>query len=102
RMSLVEAELAKISLNCAITMKISFANQVGMVANKLKADAHAILDFVGRDTRIGAKALRSGMPYGGPCFPRDNRNFQHVASKVGLTAPLAAATDAINETVEIG
>lgn len=96
-MSLVEAELAKISLNCAITMKISFANQVSMVAQRLGADARKILDFVGSDSRIGKKALRPGMPFGGPCFPRDNRMFQYVADKVSVEPHLASATDKTNE-----
>lgn len=96
-MTLLEAELAKISLNCAITMKISFANQVSMVAQQLGANAHTILDFVGRDSRVGKKALRPGMPFGGPCFPRDNRMFQYAAKKVGIIPHLAMATDWINE-----
>jgi UDPglucose 6-dehydrogenase len=98
-MSFVEAELAKISLNCAITMKISFANQVSMVAEKLGADPHAILEFIGRDSRIGPKVLRPGTPFGGPCFPRDNRMFQYVAEKVSVKAHLALATDKINEDI---
>lgn len=98
-MSLVEAELAKISLNCAITMKISFANQISMVAERLGADARKILHFVGSDSRIGRKALRPGMPFGGPCFPRDNRMFQYVAEKVSVEPHLASATYKINEDV---
>src|SRR6266550_2133000 len=98
-MTFVEAQLAKISLNCAVTMKISFANQVGMVAKQLGADPHVILDFVGCDSRIGKKALKPGMPFSGLCYPRDNRMFQYVAKKAGITAHLAAATDAINETM---
>lgn len=92
RMSLTEAELAKISLNCAITMKISFANQVGEVARQYGSDAAKILDAIGADSRIGPKAMVPGLPYGGPCFPRDNRAFQTAAGY----APLAAATDAMN------
>lgn len=95
-MSFVEAELAKISLNCAITMKISFANQVSMVARRLGANPHAVLGFVGQDSRIGKKALRPGLPFGGPCFPRDCRMFQAVANKVSVDAHLAVATDRIN------
>jgi UDPglucose 6-dehydrogenase len=98
-MSFIEAELAKISLNCAITMKISFANQVGMVARQLGADPHTILDFIGRDSRVGNKALKPGMPFGGPCFPRDNRMFQHIAEKVGIIPHLAIATDRINQNL---
>lgn len=97
RMKLVEAELAKISLNCAVTMKISFANQVGVVAEHLGADPHAVLSAVGFDRRVGHAALRPGLPFGGPCFPRDNRMFQHVAETVGVRAPLAEATDLMNQ-----
>lgn len=96
RVSLTEAELAKISLNCAVTMKISFANQVGLVAQKLGADPAKVLDAVGEDKRVGHGALRPGLPFGGPCFPRDNRMFQYVAGQVGERAPLSEATDTMN------
>jgi UDPglucose 6-dehydrogenase len=99
RMPLVDAELAKISLNCAVTMKISFANQVGAVARRLGADPRRVLGAVGLDHRIGHGALRPGLPFGGPCFPRDNRMFQHVAATVGERAPLAEATDIMNRLV---
>jgi UDPglucose 6-dehydrogenase len=95
-LSLVEAELAKIALNCAITMKISFANQISMVATQLGANPHHILKVVGSDSRIGPKALRPGMPFGGPCFPRDCRMFQSTAERVGVTPHLALATDKVN------
>lgn len=99
RMSLVEAELAKISLNCAVTMKISFANQVGLVARRLGADPHRVLAAVACDKRIGPGALRAGLPYGGPCFPRDNRMFRFVAATYGVQVPLAIATDVVNKMV---
>ncbi len=98
-MSLLEAELAKISLNCAITMKISFANQVGMVAEKLGVNPHVILNMIGSDSRVGPKALRYGLPYSGPCFPRDARMFQYVAEQAGITPHLAIATDRINRDI---
>ena len=99
KISLVEAELAKISLNCAVTMKISFANQVAMVARKLGADPLHVLSAVGHDHRVGHAALRPGLPFGGPCFPRDNRMFQYVANSVGERAPLAEATDVVNRNL---
>lgn len=98
-MSFIEAELAKIALNCAITMKISFANQIGMLARKLGADPAPILNFVGSDSRIGQKCLRYGLPYAGPCFPRDNRMLQYVAARADLSAPLSEATDSVNEAM---
>ena len=69
-MSLVSAELTKISLNSYITMKISFTNQLRMIAERFpKANIHAILDAIGSDSRIGKKYLRAGLSYGGPVFP---------------------------------
>lgn len=98
RMSLVSAELTKISLNSYITMKISFTNQLRMIAERFpKADIHAILEAIGGDTRIGKKYLRAGLSYGGPCFPRDNRLVAYTARRLGVSAPLAEASDKVNE-----
>jgi UDPglucose 6-dehydrogenase len=100
RMSIVNAELTKISVNCAVTMKISFVNQLSGVCSKIPgADAHVILRALGNDRRIGKEYLKPGLGFGGPCFPRDNRLFQYIAKKVGASAPLAEATDRVNEAV---
>jgi UDPglucose 6-dehydrogenase len=96
RMSLIEAELAKITLNCALTMKISLANQLHLVASKLGADSRKIMAAVGADPRIGNEYLEPGRPYAGPCLPRDNRMFRYVAEKVGVNASLSEAADRIN------
>src|SRR2546423_11096379 len=70
RMSTISAELTKISLNSYITMKISFTNQLRLIAEQFpNANIHQILDAIGSDSRIGKKSLRAGLSYGGPCFP---------------------------------
>ena len=98
RMSVTSAELTKISVNSYITAKISFTNQLRMIAERYEdTNIHEILDAIGADSRIGAKYLRAGLSYGGPCFPRDNRLVAYAAREVGLSAPLAEATDAVNE-----
>jgi UDPglucose 6-dehydrogenase len=98
RMSIISAELTKISVNSYITMKISFTNQLRMIAEKFpKAEINTILDAIGTDTRIGHKYLRAGLSYGGPCFPRDNRLLAYTARQAGLQAPLAEASDKVNE-----
>jgi UDPglucose 6-dehydrogenase len=85
-------------VNSYITMKISFTNQLRMIADQFaKADIHDILDAIGSDSRIGRKYLRPGLSFGGPCFPRDNRLLAYTAKQAGLTAPMAEATDRINE-----
>lgn len=100
RMSNINAELAKISLNCAVTMKISFVNQLSGVCARIPgADPGVILQAIGKDRRIGLEYLKPGLGFGGPCFPRDNRLFQYVADSVGADAALSRATDTINESV---
>jgi len=98
RMSIISAELTKISVNSYITLKISFTNQLRLIAEQFpKADIHTILDAIGSDSRIGKKYLRAGVSYGGPCFPRDNRLLAYTARQRGLVAPLAEASDRVNE-----
>lgn len=98
RMSIISAELVKISVNSFITMKVSFTNQLKMIAGRHpKADIHAILEAIGSDSRIGKKYLRAGLSYGGPCFPRDNRLLAYTARQAGLEAPLAEASDRVNQ-----
>jgi UDPglucose 6-dehydrogenase len=98
RMSITSAELTKISVNSYITAKISFTNQLRMIAEQLEdTNIHQILAAIGADSRIGAKYLRAGLSFGGPCFPRDNRLISYTAKQVGLSAPLAEATDRVNE-----
>jgi UDPglucose 6-dehydrogenase len=102
RMSIISAELTKISVNSYITMKISFTNQLRMIAEQFsKADINDILDAIGTDTRIGKKYLRPGLSFGGPCFPRDNRLLAYAARRAGMEAPLAEASDRVNELTKM-
>jgi UDPglucose 6-dehydrogenase len=102
RMSIISAELTKISVNSYITMKISFTNQLRMIADRFpKADIHAILEAIGSDSRIGLKYLRAGLSYGGPCFPRDNRLLAYAARQKGVEAPLAEASDRVNQQTNL-
>jgi UDPglucose 6-dehydrogenase len=97
RMSLVNAELTKIAVNTYVTMKISYANALADMCERLPgADVEAVTDALGLDTRIGGKYLRGGLAYGGPCFPRDNKAFGVLARDLGTEPLLAEATDAVN------
>jgi UDPglucose 6-dehydrogenase len=97
RMSLVNAELTKIAVNTYVTMKISYANALADMCERLPgADVEAVTDALGLDTRIGRKYLRGGLAYGGPCFPRDNKAFGVLARDLGAEPLLAEATDAVN------
>ena len=98
-MSLTAAELTKMALNCYLTMKISYANQVGEVMNKfgLSEEIDTVLDAIGADSRVGSKYLGYGFGFGGPCLPRDNRAFAHAAERVGLKNNIGLTMDAFND-----
>jgi len=97
RMSRTEAEICKISLNCFLTTKISFANMIGDIAAANDLPAHNILHAIGSDSRVGLKYINYGFGYGGPCFPRDNRALAIFANDVGRPAPISVATDNMNK-----
>ena len=98
-MSLTAAELTKIALNCYLTMKISYANQVGEVLSRfgLGEEIDTVLDAIGADSRVGSKYLGYGFGFGGPCLPRDNRAFAHAAERVGLKNNIGLTIDAFND-----
>jgi UDPglucose 6-dehydrogenase len=96
-MNFVNAELSKISVNTFVTTKISYANMLADICDRLPgADVDVVAEAVGSDSRIGHKYLRGAVGYGGPCFPRDNIAFGVLASRIGAHADIARATDAIN------
>jgi len=90
------AEVAKLALNCFVTMKISFANTLGEMCEELGADGQAVAGAIGHDRRVGRHYLKPATAYGGPCFPRDNRAFIGAAGAVGVDPSLARATDRVN------
>jgi UDPglucose 6-dehydrogenase len=97
RMNFVNAELTKISVNTFVTTKISYANMLGEICDRIPgADVDVVTAAVGADSRIGVKYLRGAIGYGGPCFPRDNVAFASLARTIGARAELAEATDIIN------
>lgn len=97
-MNRLEAELTKVSLNCFLTCKISFANMVGDLAVKLGVDPHAVLRAVGSDKRINNKFFRYGFGWGGPCFPRDTRAFVRLAKDNQMDHSMCVASSRSNET----
>lgn len=99
-MSLTNGEITKLSLNCYVTMKISFANELTRICQVTPgADVDVVTRAIGNDTRIGSKCLTGGMGFGGPCFPRDNVAMQRYAATNDLTLRLSPAVTAVNREV---
>jgi UDPglucose 6-dehydrogenase len=96
RMGLTEAEITKIALNCFCTIKITYANMIGDLACKVKANPDIILNAIGQDSRIGNKYLKYGDGFGGVCFPRDNRALNIFANENNVILKLSEIVDDTN------
>lgn len=97
RMNFVNAELTKIAINTFVTTKISFANMLADICERMPAgDVDAVTNALGMDSRIGPEYLKGATGYGGPCFPRDNWAMANFIRSVGLSPVLPEATDAVN------
>jgi UDPglucose 6-dehydrogenase len=97
RMNFVNAEIAKLSVNTYVTTKISFANMLARICERLPgADVDVVTRALGLDSRIGGKYLKGAVSYGGPCFPRDNLALAALATALGAPADLAQATHRFN------
>jgi UDPglucose 6-dehydrogenase len=98
RMSFANAELTKLALNTYVTTKISYANMLAQLCERMEGgNVDAITSALGLDSRIGPKYLKGSLGYGGPCFPRDNIALATLARELNVPAPLPEATDRINQ-----
>ena len=97
RMNFINSELTKLAVNTFVTTKISYANMLAGMCERLPgADVDIVTSALGLDSRIGNKYLKGALGYGGPCFPRDNIAFAQLARRLGSQAVLAEATDRLN------
>ncbi len=97
RMSLENAELAKVSVNSYVTMKISFANMLAEFCEHLPGgDIDVVSDALGMDKRIGRKYITGGFGFGGPCFPRDNVALNFIGQHLGVDDRLLKTNDEFN------
>jgi UDPglucose 6-dehydrogenase len=97
RMSIENAELAKISVNAYVTTKITFANMLAEICDRMPGgDVDVVANAVGLDSRIGRKYLTGALGYGGPCFPRDNVALGFFSSSLGAPSDLPGVIDRLN------
>lgn len=100
RMSLENAELTKISVNSFITTKITFANMLADLCERIPGgDVDVVTDALGTDSRIGRKYLTGAHGYGGPCFPRDNVALSFMARTLAACADIPETTDRVNRRI---
>lgn len=77
------AEMIKYASNAFLAVKISFINEISLLAEKVGANTQEIAKAMGKDGRISPKFLHCGPGYGGSCFPKDTRAIVDIAKKHG-------------------
>jgi len=90
------AELIKYASNSMLATKISFANSIAFLAEKVGADVELVLEGVGLDKRIGRSFLYPGVGYGGSCFPKDVKALIAIAREYTYDFKLLRAVHDIN------
>ncbi len=96
KMDRLSAEITKLSINCFLTTKISFANSIGDLCYRVGANPEKVLKAVANDSRIGGRYLSYGFGFGGPCLPRDNRALGKFAEANDYPLLIGQTTDEVN------
>ena len=96
-MDIRSAELTKYAANAMLATRISFMNEMALLAEKLGADIEQVRRGIGSDPRIGAQFLYPGCGYGGSCFPKDVKALLHSAESVGEPLHVLGAVERANE-----
>ncbi len=91
------AELAKLSSNAFLALKISYANGLARMAELAGADVVGVTEIMGGDPRIGPAFLGAGLGYGGFCLPKDIVTLEKTAKRLGYDFGLLREVVHINE-----
>lgn len=99
--SLNSAELIKVTANAFLALKISFANSIAKLADKVDADVVEVMDAVGADERIGRAFLNAGRGYGGGCFPKDVSGLIASGIQNDIDLDIMQAAQNINQSMPL-
>ncbi|MBI3431927.1 MAG: UDP-glucose/GDP-mannose dehydrogenase family protein [Hydrogenophilales bacterium] len=96
-MDVKSAELTKYAANAMLATRISFMNELAVLAEKLGADIEQVRHGIGSDPRIGYHFLYAGCGYGGSCFPKDVQALRRTGQENGITLRVLDAVEEANE-----
>jgi UDPglucose 6-dehydrogenase len=96
-MDVRSAELTKYAANAMLATRISFMNELALLAESLGADIELVRQGIGSDPRIGYHFLYAGCGYGGSCFPKDVKALIRTASESGRDLKVLQAVEDAND-----
>ncbi len=93
---LASAELIKYAANSFLSIKISFANEIGHLAERVGANIKQVMLGIGLDARIGPRFLQAGLGWGGSCFGKDTAALVATAREYGTCMRIVQAARDVN------
>ena len=96
-MDVRSAEFTKYAANAMLATRISFMNELALLAEKVGADIEQVRKGIGSDPRIGTHFLYPGTGYGGSCFPKDVKALIHTGRENAVELGVLQAVEAANE-----
>jgi UDPglucose 6-dehydrogenase len=100
-MDVRSAELTKYAANAMLATRISFMNELALLAERLGADIEQVRQGIGADPRIGFGFLYPGCGYGGSCFPKDVEALIRTAQDAGRELRVLRAVRSANEAQKL-
>ena len=96
-MDVRSAELTKYAANAMLATRISFMNELALLAEAMGADIELVRQGIGSDPRIGYHFLYAGCGYGGSCFPKDVKALIRTAGENGRDLKVLQAVEDAND-----
>jgi UDPglucose 6-dehydrogenase len=94
---LASAELIKYAANAFLSLKISYINEIGLLAERVGANISHVARGMGLDARIGTRFLQAGIGWGGSCFGKDTAALVATASEYGLDMQIVRSARDVNQ-----